>query len=209
MFIVANNNKVEFGPINWNKYRIEYFLKEEYNIDFNLPFNNFSIIVINETCKIYPVIFSTNTFNRFTEFLNGPFWEFTDTHAIGTYLIENNSIEKIKNILKQTITQIRWSKESTIIDVVVNNTIIKVLTHKEKRIELFQKYSILEDNSVVQWKHSNGWTELSKLNFKQLVDAVNNYIEEQFIWEKTKYQEINNCQTIDELKTFITNENLN
>ncbi len=35
-----------------------------------------------------------------------------------------------------------------------------------------------------------------------------NYIEEQFIWEKTKYDAIDACQSIDELKAFIQNEHI-
>lgn len=211
MFIIVKDNFVEYGPKEWNKNSFEYMVDILTSKKINLPNENTNVITIDEDCKIYPVIqnIQETEIDIFYRDTTGPFWQFTDTHAIASYNITLASLDKIKNKIKEKIKKNKNKKISFfIVKINVNNEEILFSINEQEKNNIFQKYSIMEDSSVIQWKHSNGWIELSKSNFKELVNAVNYYIENEFIWEKTKCQEIDNCQNIDELKAFVTNEKL-
>lgn len=211
MFIIVKDNFIEYGPKEWNKSSFEYMIYHLTLKKIKLPNENTDAIVIDEDCKIYPIIKNIRgAFNdSFSQKLIGPFWEFTDTHAIASYDVDLMPLNKIKNEIKEKIKKIKNRKINGFnVTININNNDISFFIDENEKRNIFQKYSILNEESIVQWKHSNGWTELSKINFKQLVDAVNNYIEEQFVWEKTKHDEIDACQSIDELKAFIQNEHI-
>ena len=67
---------------------------------------------------------------------------------------------------------------------------------------------MLNENETTQWKFPEEWVELTKVNLKTINDSINSYVEQQFVWEKIKHNEIDNCQSIDELKAFIQNEHI-
>lgn len=209
MFIIVLNNEVKFGPENWNKFIFEAILREECNINVNLPIQNKNFIEVNNFCKIYPVkSVDMESYNENFDLMEGPIWTFNDTYAEYTYNRIDRPLQEIKNIFKNKITEKRWKREIQGTSVTINNKDFFVSTKREERDIFLKKYLVLNENETTQWKFSEEWTELTKANLKTINDSINSYVEQQFVWEKTKHDEIDNCQSVEEIKTFIQNEQI-
>ena len=146
--------------------------------------------------------------NEIFNLLEGPIWSFKDSYAEYTYNKIDRPLQEIKNIFKEKITKKRWDREIQGINVTINDKEFFVSTEREKRDNFLKKYLILNENETTQWKFPEEWVELTKENLKTINDSINLYVEQQFIWEKIKHNEIENCQSIEEIKTFIQNEHI-
>ena len=209
MFIIVLNSQVKFGPENWNKFIFEAILREECNINVNLPIQNKNFIEVNNFCKIYPIkSVDMESYNENFDLMEGPIWTFNDTYAEYTYNRIDRPLQEIKNIFKNKITEKRWKREIQGTTVTINNKDFFVSTKREERDIFLKKYLVLNENETTQWKFPEEWVELTKVNLKTINDSINSYVEQQFVWEKIKHNEIDNCQSIDELKAFIQNEHI-
>ena len=209
MFIIVLNDEIKYGPIIWNKFIFETILREEFDLNVNLPIQNENFIKVNDFCTIYPVKnLEMKFYNENFDLMEGPIWTFNDTYAAYTYNRIDRPLQEIKNIFKEKITKKRWDREIQGINVTINDKEFFVSTEREKRDNFLKKYLILNENETTQWKFPEEWVELTKENLKTINDSINLYVEQQFIWEKIKHNEIENCQSIEEIKTFIQNEQI-
>ena len=209
MFIIVLNDEIKYGPIIWNKFIFETILREEFDLNVNLPIQNENFIKVNDFCTIYPVKnLEMESYNENFDLMEGPIWTFNDTYAAYTYNRIDRPLQEIKNIFKEKITKKRWDREIQGINVTINDKEFFVSTEREKRDNFLKKYLILNENEKTQWKFPEEWVELTKENLKTINDSINLYVEQQFIWEKIKHNEIENCQSIEEIKTFIQNEHI-
>lgn len=207
MFIIVLNGDVKFGPEKWNKFLFESVLKEDYNITTTLPLTNKNVMEINNICKIYPIKeVPVESFNGDFYLLEGPFWTLNESYAEYSFNKIEKPLEEAKNVFKNKIASKRWIKENENINVTINNKNYSVSTKRENRDIFLKKYLVLNDNETTQWKFTEEWVELTKLNLKEINDFINSHVEQQFIWEKTKCQEIDNCQNIEELKTYVNDD---
>jgi hypothetical protein len=106
MYVLVSDGYVINGPKSWSPRSFQNTLKNDLNIDYVLPANKTddAPIFINETVKILPVVLDTSTpYNPKIEYLHGPFWDFTGNVATGTYTVESNHIDSIKNAFKDKL----------------------------------------------------------------------------------------------------------
>ena len=203
MFVIIQDNFVVLGPMRWNKFRFQNFLREECDVDVtDLPQTNESTpIVVNSTIKILP---ATNapavSYNQKTQHLHGPFWQFTDTQAIASYLIEDLPIDFVRSTLKTLAATERYRREIQGTKVTLNGQEISIATTREQRAVFVQQMMAMTDTDVVQWKFDQStWMQLTKQDFQTIVSAINEFVQQQFQWEAAKHQEIDNVETLDTL----------
>lgn len=201
MFVIAYDNQVVLGPMRWNKYRFQNFLREEHELESNLPDSNVSdVVTVAENCKIYPIKGTENpVFNPVIEMLHGPFWEFTDTVAIFSYVVQPLPKDAIVNMLKSETATERYNREISGTKVTIQGIEVTVDTNRGSRDIFVQKYLLMSDTETVQWKFPEAWLTLTKTELGQIVSAGAAHVQAQFDWESTKVAEIESCTTHKEL----------
>lgn len=202
MFVIVYNNSVILGPMRWNRFRFENTIEEDCEFSVRLPDRNDSLdpVIVSDNIKILPVQGTQNPeFNPTTEMLHGPFWEFTDSAAIASYVAQPLPIDAVKNMLKARVSAERYRKEIIGTTTAIQDVQVTVDTSRDGRNIFVQKYILMNDADTVQWKFPETWLTLSKTELGQVVNAGVTYIQQQFDWESAKISEIDSCETMEQL----------
>ena len=209
MFVIVYQNSVILGPMRWNRFRFENEIAEELEIQVTLPDRNDNLqaIVINQDLKILPVVGTPEPqYNSKIQFLNGPFWQFTETQAISSYVAQDKTIEAVKNQLKSEVANERYRKEISGVKTTIQNTEITVETDRETRNVFVQKFTLMGENDTVNWKFPETWLTLTKADLGAVVAAGVQHIQSQFDWEMNKVTEIDACTTLTQLDQVVIRE---
>lgn len=202
MYVLIWNNFVIDGPRPWNMRSFKNTLRDDCGIEFDLPAyktDNLPII-ISDTIKILPAVLNRSVeHNPKIHHLDGPFWEFTNDLAIGSYIAKDNSIFGVKEHLKGIVTANRYTKEVSGFTHNIGNRQITIDTDRVVRNMFFQKYLLMADGESVEWKFPEGWITLSKSDLGSIVSSAATHIQNQFDWESSKLSEIESATTLSEL----------
>jgi hypothetical protein len=121
-----------------------------------------------------------------------------------TYDIGERSLDEVKIARKQEVAPIRRQKENKIINLTVNDTLVQVLTTREERILLSTKLTSMPESC--NYKFYNTWLEVTTADVQYVLTEVDKVIQDAFDWELSKLQEIDSCETIDEVYDVILRE---
>jgi hypothetical protein len=114
-----------------------------------------------------------------------------------TYAIGNKTLEEVKAIRKQEVAPYRREKENTTINLNINGNSVQVSTSREERVLLASKLSAAPTSC--NYKFLSGWLEITTEELQYIVSEVDKVVQEAFDWELAKLQEIDACETIDEV----------
>jgi hypothetical protein len=121
-----------------------------------------------------------------------------------TYPITDKTLEEVKNIKKQEVSPARREKENKTITVSVNGTSVEVSTSREERLLLASK--IAAAPGPHNYKFSNTWLEITTEELQYIVSEIDKVVQEAFDWELAKLQEIDACETIDDVYDVVIRE---
>lgn len=207
--LVENNQTVLLGPMFWKPRYIQSEL-EELGVTFILPpVDPESYLAITPTLMLYPIQeINSPSYDTLFEQLSGPYWQFVDHFAIGTYNVVDIEIDSIKNTMKSNAASVRYKKEVGGINVTIQGIEVLAATDRESRNIFAQKLLIMSDNDIVQWKFPDEiWINMTKTDMNTLLATVTNYVQQQYDWEKQIVDEIDAAQTIQELKNILIQVN--
>jgi len=126
------------------------------------------------------------------------------TKVLLTYPITDKTLEEVKELRKQEVSPYRREKENTTITVLINDTEVEVSTSREERILLASK--LAASPGPHNFKFSNTWLEITTEELKYILSEIDIKVQEAFDWELAKLQEINACETIDEVYDAVIRE---
>jgi hypothetical protein len=204
MFVLIHKNRVIVGPMPWNpgmfggaleKLKINYFLSRREPQTFPIE--------IDEDTKICKSEYQYPEYNPKTQYVHGPFWDFSSDVAIGTFEVKETPVQLIKSTLIDQIAQTRYTKEISGTTVTVQDTQVSVTTNRVERDVFTQKYLTMQDNETTNWKFAEGWLTLTKSEVNSIAVAISQHVQNSFDWEKSKIEEINNCNTSEELDAVV------
>lgn len=199
--IVENRQTVHLGPMNWRQRRFQ----EEINdleIEYTVPATEQGYIKVNDNLEIFPVSLAIPGYDPLFECLSGPFWEYENQTAVGTYIVQPLEIYYVKQSLIAITSAKRYEKEIGGTKVNIRGTDVSLDTSREGRNVFAQTYIHPSDGSTVNWKFPEAWIVLTKEELKSVIDTVNVYVQEQFTWEKNIVDAINSARTAEELKSI-------
>lgn len=206
MFVIVYNNSVILGPMRWNRFRFENEIQEECDFSCTLPDRNDQLapITVSSSIKILPVeLLPDPEYNSRIQILNGPFWEFMETKAIGSYQPEYMQLDAAKNLLKAEVAAERWNKENAGVLISINENQYSFSTDKETRATL-QSSSNLDG---VNWKLAeDNWVQLTKEETQSVLNQILAYVQACFDWEFNKLEEIYACATLEQLSAIVVKE---
>jgi hypothetical protein len=201
MFVIVYQGRVILGPMRWIRIRFENVIFEECEVECTLPEQNPNneIITVSDDIKIYPTARDINPeYNIVTQHLVGPYWNFTDTHAIEYYIAGDLPLEGAKVELKKKIETERWSRQQKNVDVTIQGTTYSFSTDEATRITLHQ--ILLATTETYNWKFNmHSWVELNKTDIQTILTIIHDYIQSCFDWEHSKLLEVDNCTELEHL----------
>jgi len=206
MFVIVHNNFVILGPMRWNRFRFENTIQEECEVSVTLPDRNDSLspIIVSEEVKILPVQGTPNPeHNPKIEFLHGPFWDFSNDIATSSYIVQPYAIDAVKNMLKAECANERYKKENSGTKVTIQDVEVTVDTSRGSRDIFVQKYLLMGENDIVQWKFPECWLTLTKAELGLVVSTGAQHIQAQFDWEAEKVAEIEASETLEQLAQIV------
>ena len=206
MYVLISANTVINGPKPWSPKSFTNTLKNELNIDYVLPLTKTDNlpISITESVKILPAELDySTTHNPKTQYLHGPFWDFSNDFATGTFIAQDYSVEFVKGALIAKIADSRYNREISGCNRTLQNTSITVDTSREGRNVYIQKYLLMADGETIQWKFPEGWFTITKAELGEIVTCVNEHIQSEFDWESNTSSQILSATTLSELDQII------
>jgi hypothetical protein len=204
MFVIVYNGNVILGPMNWNARRFSEVIDEEAGVSIVLDLKNDeeAVVTVNDEIKIYPVTSEPDPdYNKRTQYLHGPFWTFTDTHAVSSMTVEHYPIDAIRNFMKQEVAVARWNKQYANIEVTLDSNVYKFPTDPLTRIS-FHHYLTSGINKI-NWKlDQNNWIELTAEHISIIFNRMVDNLQASFEWESTKNAEIESA-TIETIESVV------
>ena len=92
------------------------------------------------------------------------------------------------------IPSTRRQKETQIIDVTINDTIVQVSTAREERVSFVSK--LVSSPGPHNFKFENNvWLQITTTELEYVISQIDAKVQEAFDWEYTKVQEIDACET--------------
>ena len=207
MYAVIYDNRVLVGPMNWNRGMFQGALERK-GIQYPLPRtapDNLPL-TINEHAKIMRVDEIRPAMNPLVEFYYGPLWDITEETAIANYEVHDSPIESMRYNLKQVAAQERYKREVLGTTTTIQDQTITIDTNRGARDIFVQKYLLMTDSDLVNWKFPETWLTLTKQDLGTVVQAGAQYIQSCFDWELNIAEQIDLAQTKQDLLAIIIAE---
>jgi hypothetical protein len=136
-------------------------------------------------------------------------WEIIEEDGIPikvllTYPITDKTLEEVKELRKQEISPYRREKENTILTLTVNETAVEVSTSRDERLLLASK--LAASPGPHNFKFHNAWLEITTAELQYILNQIDIKVQEAFDWELSKLQEIDACETIDDVYDVVIRE---
>lgn len=206
MYALVHKERVLVGPMKWNRGLFDAALQRT-GVSGHVPRiapkpENLPLIFDEET-KIMPAKYETPPMNQKTERTYGPFWTFDDDIAIGTYAVKDKEIDTVRGELKNLAAAERYNKEIVGATTTIQDTVITLDTSRDGRNIFVQKFMMMSDDEITNWKFPEGWFAISKSELGQIVQAGAAHIQAQFDWESDINDLIDIADTLDELDAIV------
>ena len=206
LFVIVENNFVIWGPKPWNKRNFDDVILSDCDIEANLPQYNDSnaIITVSDEVKIYPIVrLDDPDINGKIQRLEGPWWNFTDTHAEMSYTAGDQPIDLVRATLKNTVAANRYVVEVSGVKTTVQGVEVTVDTARGSRDIFFSAYTTMTESDTIGWKFPEAWLTLTHAELGSIVAAGKAHIQSCFNWERTKGEEIDACTTLEQLDAVV------
>lgn len=204
MFALVHKQRVLLGPINWNRALFDANLTK-LGITYGLPRVAPAQLplTIDQNTVIYAVEQTYPEYNSKIHYLEGPYWAFDTGKAVASYIVRDQPVDAVKNNLKTQAASARWEKEIAGAKTTIQNIEVSIDTARGARDIFVQKYLLMTDQETVAWKFPEGWLTLTKTELGQAVQAGAAHVQQAFVWEEAKSQEITACTTLAELDAVV------
>ena len=220
-YVMVKDNKVVFGPVHWASDLMNTNL-QIHNLPANLPHDILARqmgilpinkpLIINDSVKIYKVLLLNEQSPESIFYDNGKInWDFSSGTAIGTYAIEEKTIEEIKaNITERLITSGQRKELSKINVTLPSNSITcSVGTGYIYKSSLLVKLQTMNDTDMTPFRFTDGnLVKILKSDVIFIINEIEKYIESCLNAEYNAIQQISEAENIDELKTIYSSLSL-
>jgi hypothetical protein len=142
--------------------------------------------------------------NEKIETYHGPYWNFENKNlAVGTYEIKEKQLGSIRELLINNAANERYRREVAGTKITIQGLEVTLDTSRDGRNVFIQKYTLMGENDIVNWKFPEGWLTLTKAELGAAVVTGASHIQGSFDWEKAKIEEIEAAETAAALDAII------
>ena len=161
-----------------------------------------SPLKINDNVNMYMVQYEDQPqLDNFYQYHEGLKWVVRDGKAVGTYEVISRTLDEIKNLLHNQLSNKSFNDQVAGVDLTVHGASVKVNTDLVSRTTLFQRFSMMDEAASEEFKLNNGdWFTLTKNEASEVLVGINNHIKLVLASESLTANQIDLCLTIEELK---------
>lgn len=210
---LIHNNQLILGPMGFNVRMINSEL-EDFEVEERVTTQSYTELPIHCSDGLTHILLLEKVVpenNSKYDNIGNFTWEIirennTPIKVVLTYPIIKKTLEEVKYLKKLEVSPVRREKENTIITLSINNTNIEVSTSREERLLLASK--LAASPGPHNFKFKNTWLEITTEQLQYIVSEIDSVIQEAFDWELQKIQEIDACETIDDVYDVVIREEL-
>lgn len=208
MYVLIYKDRVISGPRDWNRAMFSGALEDVGIRDVLLPRVAVEELpyIINNDARIAECRLEYPPYNQKIEYAHGPFWDFSEPVAVGTFQLVPHPIDVIRDYLRGQAAIERYEKEVRGIKVTVQGQEFEISTARGDRDIYAQTAAYLADDANVNWKFGRVWLTINKTELQSIAAAVAAHVQSAFSWESAKVQEINSTATVEELDAIVIKE---
>lgn len=211
---LIHNNSLIIGPMNFN-YRMINSDLEELEVEERIgprSYENIPIHFNDGITHLLPIEKDIPPYDARYHNLGNFSWEIISENDIPTkvkftYPIFEKSLEEVKYIRKQEVAPIRWTKENIeTIKLNINGVEVEVSTDREERAQFVTKLVSCSniEHAVHNYKFRNDvWVEIGCPEIQYILEQIDSKVQEAFNWEYLKLQEIDACQTAEDVYNVV------
>lgn len=195
-YALVDNGIIKVGPRDYHPAFFENYLKSQ-GVEFSVPYehNGIDPIVISPTISILAITqLDVPYCHPVTEQLAGPFWTVGETAITGTMEVVPVQLEPAQNKMKEIVAAARYKKENSLIEVSVQDNLVKVSAARGYDREIWhQMLTLMTDTSTTLFKFTEPttqWINLTKSDVATVAAALAQHVQECFNWENAKVAEI-------------------
>ena len=208
---LIHNNSLILGPIGFNVRYINSEL-EELEVEERINPQSYTDLPIHFTdnfTHLLPLEKDVPSHDPKYHNVGNFSWEIIQeddvpTKVLLTYPIIDKTLEEIKELRKQEVAPYRREKENTTVTLTINDTEVEVSTSREERLLLASKLAAAPGPH--NFKFQNTWLQITTEELQTIVGAIDVKVQEAFDWELAKLQEIDACETIDDVYAVVIRE---
>jgi hypothetical protein len=200
MYALVNGQELLLGPIAFNYRMINSSLEEELELNYRVTSQDYQNvpIIITEDIRIITARNEVPEFDSRFEEVYQTGRSINESEVVFHYSVREKPLEQIKDEYKVGVKPERQRRENTSIEVTINNSTITLSTSRESRLEFISK--LLGNEGPYNFKFDSGtWVEISKVDLQYIISQIDSKVQEAFDWELAKLQEIDACETKEEV----------
>ena len=204
MYAIVHNNFVILTQPNWNTRMFTNILEEECGIQKRILLADEQTLpmILNDYTKILRVITNYPEYNPKIEWLDGSNYTVTEDNVVANYTVKPLDIIIAKGNLIDKLPALRYEIEKKSIDITVQDLNLNISTDRETRSTFTNKLLAIGENTI-NFKFQEGWLNLSKADLEYIIQQIDFAVQEAFDWELSKTNEINACQTHEEINNIV------
>lgn len=204
LYSLIHDDQLILGPIKYNHMMINYELEQlEINAKLNSNSHNKVPIQFDEkTFLVYARQVYPEYDSRFKK-ISSSSWTIRKENdfpldVIFEYFTSEKTLEEVKDEVKSLVPGERWNRENTTISISIQNTEIQVSTERENRLSLLAK--LMSSEGPYNFKFGEDlWVEITSVDLQSIINAIDLKVQEAFDWELSKIQEIDSCQSVEDV----------
>lgn len=210
---LIHKDSLLLGPIGFNVRMINSELEDLGLVDFITPksYTNIPMHFSDGLTHLLPIEKIIPSYDSKYENIGNFNWEIVKEDDIPikvslTYPVVQKTLDEVKNNRKQEIYPIRKRKEDSILKLIIDGVNVEVSTSREERVLLTSKLS--SSPGTHNFKFLNTWLEITTEQLQYVIGEIDKVVQSAFDWELEKTQEIDSCNTIDEVYSVVIKEDL-
>jgi hypothetical protein len=208
-----------WGPMQWDSRRANNGLKERGVEDFTFPEDVIMYqkgllpetnSVVNERTQLYRVEYiekpQLDDLFQYHERLT---WVTDSGKAVGTYFVIDQSLEDSKKEVIQRFENQSFEQQNSGADLTIQGKTVKVRSDFGTRTSLLQQWILANETDIIKCKLNEFvWVNVSKSELKTIIDELNNHVQSFLDQESEIVEQVNACETVEELKTIVENSSI-
>ena len=208
MYALIHNSQLILGPIQWN-YRLINGELEDLEVDARVSPRDYENVpfTFDENTYLIPAVQNIPEYDERFQSVGNFDWEIIQENDVPvrvemTYPISNKTLDQIKQEYKSQLPDIRRQKETQIIDVTLGETTVQVSTSREERVSFVSK--LVSSPGPHNFKFENDvWLQITTTELEYVISQIDAKVQEAFDWEYSKVQEIDACETGEDVYNVI------
>ena len=211
MYALIHDNQLILGPIQYN-YRMINSELEDLELEQRVSSRDYENVPIHfdDKTSLIPAVQDIPSHDSRFQAIGNFEWEIIREDDVPvrvqmTHPVIDKTLDQIKAEYKSQVAPIRREKENTIIELEIADTTVTVSTSRDERLSYVSK--LVSSPGPHNFKFGeNVWLQITTAELEYIIQQIDLKVQEAFDWELSKIQEINACETGEEVYDVILRE---